>query len=153
MRKPLFILNLILIHGEVMINNLRFFSYIASFGAFTEASYNTPQDLKNKLANDRTACFELTNDIDLNGEYISPIFKASTTFNGTFDGKGYKIKNYKTGTKDSTTSLSGTAYAGLFGYIGAKGVVKDVTFENAELYLSRSSSLKATCDFLPLESL
>lgn len=105
---------------------------------------STAQDLKNKLGNDRTAAFELTNDIDLNGEYISPIFKASTTFNGTFDGKGYKIKNYKTGTKDSTTSLSGTAYAGLFGYIGAKGVVKNVTFEGAELNLSRSSSANAS---------
>lgn len=29
--------------------NHSYFSYIASFGAFTEASYNTPQDLKNKL--------------------------------------------------------------------------------------------------------
>lgn len=29
--------------------NELYFSYIASFGAFTEASYNTPQSLKNKL--------------------------------------------------------------------------------------------------------
>ena len=29
--------------------NNSYFSYVASFGAFTEASYNTPQDLKNKL--------------------------------------------------------------------------------------------------------
>lgn len=29
--------------------NKSYFSYVASFGAFTEASYNTPQDLKNKL--------------------------------------------------------------------------------------------------------
>ena len=29
--------------------NQSYFSYVASFGAFTEASYNTPQDLKNKL--------------------------------------------------------------------------------------------------------
>ena len=29
--------------------NQSYFSYVASFGAFTEASYNTPQNLKNKL--------------------------------------------------------------------------------------------------------
>lgn len=29
--------------------NTSYFSYIASFGAFTEASYNTPQSLKNRL--------------------------------------------------------------------------------------------------------
>ena len=29
--------------------NQLYFSYVASFGAFTEASYNTPQSLKNRL--------------------------------------------------------------------------------------------------------
>ena len=32
-----------------LFNGERSFSYIASFGAFTEASYNVPQDIKNKI--------------------------------------------------------------------------------------------------------
>lgn len=100
----------------------------------------TATELKNAVTNDRLAYFELANDIDFNGEYIAPMCKASSTFGGHFNGKGYTIKNFKTGSLDSATSLSGTAYAGLFGYIGGKGVVENVNFDGVELYLTRSSS-------------
>lgn len=97
-------------------------------------------DLKNFIANDRTASFKLTKDIDLEGKFITPICKSSSTFSGTFDGNGYAIKNFKTGTAENPTSLSGTAYGGLFGYVSAKGTIKNLKFDGVELYLSRSSS-------------
>ena len=65
----------------------------------------------------------LTADIALtfgSGEYWTPIGTSGTPFEGTFDGNGHTISgisiNYK----------SGEGLAGLFGYVGTSGVVKNV---------------------------
>ena len=64
----------------------------------------------------------LTADIDLTGKYWTPIgtsFKNSYT--GTFDGGGHTITGLTVTTNDK--------YAGLFGYIGNAGTVKNVVME------------------------
>jgi len=59
----------------------------------------------------------LANNIFLSGNF-APIGNGSTrTFNGTFDGQGYTI---------SGLSVSGVEYAGLFGYVGSNGQIKNV---------------------------
>ncbi len=63
--------------------------------------------------------FELKNDIDLGGVEWTPIGSALRPYSGTFDGKGYCIKNFKI-----TTSHE---YCGLFGY------TKNATIKNLEV--------------------
>lgn len=71
--------------------------------------------------------FELTQDIDLNGSEWTPIGKieisgtatATKAFNGIFDGGGFTVSNITISEK--------TVAAGLFGYVGTGGSVKNLT--------------------------
>ena len=65
----------------------------------------------------------LTADIVLtfgSGEYWTPIGTFTTPFEGTFDGNGHTI------TGISIDYTTGDGLAGLFGYVGTSGVVKNV---------------------------
>lgn len=74
----------------------------------------------------------LQNDIDMAGELYEEIGNNNAQFNGTFNGCGYKIKNlYYYGY---------TKYAGLFGYIGPKGVVKNINLTNIYMNMSETYS-------------
>ena len=71
--------------------------------------------------------YKLMNDLDLQGlTNHNPIGNTLFEFEGTFDGNGKKIKNLKI--KELMDDASDRA--GLFGYIGKKGVVKDLKLEN-----------------------
>lgn len=69
--------------------------------------------------------FVLREDIDLGGVDWKPIGTETNSYIGTFDGNGKTIKGLKITTSDEN--------AGLFGYIGVGGTVKDVTIKGAEL--------------------
>lgn len=81
-------------------------------------------ELVNAASDDFTGkSITLSGDIDLNNRQWTPIGNFDTTpaktFEGTLDGGGNAIKNL---------TISGTGgSAALFGYIGAKGVVKGLT--------------------------
>lgn len=64
-----------------------------------------------------TLCAKLTADIDLNGHPWTPIggFGSSKNYQGTFDGCNSTVNGLY---------VSGKSYAGLFGVIGASGVVE-----------------------------
>lgn len=64
-----------------------------------------------------TLCAKLTDDIDLNGHSWTPIgsFGSSKNYQGTFDGCNSTVNGLY---------VSGKSYAGLFGVIGASGVVE-----------------------------
>ena len=64
-----------------------------------------------------TLCAKLTDDIDLNGHPWTPIgsFGSSKNYQGTFDGCNSTVNGLY---------VSGKSYAGLFGVIGASGVVE-----------------------------
>ena len=57
-------------------------------------------------------------------------------FRGTFDGQGYKITNLQ---------VNANYYAGLFGYIGAGGVVKDLTISSIEVRVDKEDEDFTTC--------
>ncbi len=71
--------------------------------------------------------FTLTKDIDLNDSEWTPIGKieigetqtTTKVFNGIFDGGGFTVSNVSISTK--------TVAAGLFGYVGTGGSVKNLT--------------------------
>ena len=76
----------------------------------------TPQQLQD-VTNSPTASFVLTQDIDMSGfSGFTPIGE-TTPYTGTFNGMGFVIANLSVTGTGSTT--------GLFGQIGAGGVVKN----------------------------
>ena len=79
----------------------------------------------------KTICLE--GDIDLTNikrnETWAPIGTAENPFNGTFDGKGYTIKNLNI---VETEAKEGKAYLGFFGY-AKDAKIKNVTFENVNI--------------------
>ena len=80
----------------------------------------------------------LGDDIDLSGiESWDPIGAESgtTLFQGTFDGKGYTIRDLSIETK----ATSGDSYHGLFAVLGEKAVVKDLNLINADVSVENSS--------------
>ncbi|MEK4030767.1 hypothetical protein MKZ02_19815 [Pseudobacillus sp. FSL P4-0506] len=86
----------------------------------------TPTDL-NSIRNNLTAYYELGNDIDLS---VYPNFvpigtsSSSQRFKGTFDGKGFKIKNLKIN--------SSTANIGLFAFV-ENAIIKNVALIDAQV--------------------
>ena len=74
----------------------------------------------------------LTDDIDLTGIDWTPIgIDYNHQYTGTFDGGGHTITGLAVTGSDQ--------YAGLFGYIGSGGKVKDVTLENVQITNDNSS--------------
>lgn len=72
---------------------------------------------------------KLAGNIDLGGFNWTPIGTESNNFKGTFDGKGYTIKNLSIVEEEAK---EGKAYIGFFGY-ASNVTIKNVTFENVNL--------------------
>ena len=69
--------------------------------------------------------FSLANDLDYQGENLQPIGHV-TPFDGIFAGNGHSIKNISSRIPDGETRT----YQGIFGRIGAKGAVDNLTLDN-----------------------
>ena len=79
------------------------------------------------------ATVELTDNIDLRNEEWIPIGddrSQRTEWHGTFDGKGYTVKNVKITKKTDREDENKSSY-GLFGNV--KGTVKNLTVENVSI--------------------
>ena len=75
---------------------------------------------------DRSINCTLTADIDLTGKVWTPIGTGyDNSYTGTFDGGGHTITGLTVTTNDG--------YAGLFGYIGDAGTVKNVVMEGVQI--------------------
>ena len=104
--------------------------YTVSEDGNTYEVYNA-EGLKNiaKLVNEEWKSdinITLTSDINLSGIDWTPIGTSiSNAYKGTFDGGGHTITGLTVTTSDQ--------YAGLFGYIGSGGTVKDVTLEEVKI--------------------
>ena len=73
----------------------------------------------------------LETDIDLNGQPFVPIGVVSSSFQGTFDGKGHTISNFKIVGSDAIKHPNANiAYYSLFACIGNGSIVKDLTINN-----------------------
>ena len=81
--------------------------------------------------NDLSLNCTLTADITLTGDWTPIGTSISNAYKGTFDGGGHTITGLTVTTSDQ--------YAGLFGYIGSGGKVKDVTLEDVQITSDNSS--------------
>ena len=81
--------------------------------------------------NDLSLNCTLTADITLTGEWTPIGADYNNAYTGIFDGNGKTITGLTVTTSDQ--------YAGLFGYIGSGGKVKDVTLENVQITSDNSS--------------
>lgn len=80
-------------------------------------------------------CYKLLCDINLNNQEWTPIGTESTKFTGVFDGDGYSIKGLNLARNECNL--------GLFGFLGAEGVVKNLSvYGNVG-----SASTSGTLDF------
>ena len=93
------------------------------------------EGLKNiaKLVNDGNTGIDitLTGNITLTGDWTPIGTSISNAYKGTFDGGGHTITGLTVTTSDQ--------YAGLFGYIGSGGTVKDVTLEEVKIESNTSA--------------
>ena len=72
----------------------------------------------NYIPAQRGACAELTADVDLENDAWTPIGPdEGSSYTGTFDGKGYTVKNL---------NVSGSGNIGLFGYVSG-GTIRNLT--------------------------
>ena len=110
-------------------------------------SIDSYDDFANLVKKDSDGYFKLVSDIDFNGKSVSPLFSSSTPFAGHFDGNGKTIKNFKVADTDQDGNFkhvtSSTQYYGFFGYIGAEGIVENVTLDSFNVYVARATSLSS----------
>ena len=88
------------------------------------------------IVNERnnTACAVLTADITLSSDTNwTPIGNYSNQYKGTFDGGGHTITGLSVDIQSDNT-----IYAGLFGYIGEGGTIKNVGLEDSKITCSSS---------------
>jgi hypothetical protein len=84
------------------------------------------------IANNLNGTYYLTNDIDFAGATIDPIgtwgdnTENANTFKGSFDGKGYTLKNFTLNSAHNTSS-AGTFGVSLFTYVGAGATIKNLS--------------------------
>ena len=89
----------------------------------------------------------LTADIDLGGDfddtrtYWTPIGTTDRPFQGTFDGQGHWVDNLIV---DASGEATGDV-AGLFGCIGAGGLVQRVGVRSGNIHISAKSSADGNC--------
>lgn len=92
---------------------------------------STVEDL-NFVTGDPTAHYQQTNDIDFGGELFSGIaLTSSPAFQGTYDGKNYKIENLKISSKST--------YIGLFG-LCKNAEIKNIRLINPQIEYTGASS-------------
>ncbi len=100
----------------------------------TEADLNNFINVSKEFAqgNSWLGLFKLANDITCEGTYAATYVPGdgrgdigvAVGFNGTFDGQGYTIYNFR--------PVGGGDIAGLTGQLGQHGTIKNVSFVNAE---------------------
>jgi len=67
--------------------------------------------------------FVLDADIELEGATIEPVGKNLTTFRGWLDGRGHAVRDFE-------INQAGIDYAGLFGYVGTGGQIRNLRVES-----------------------
>lgn len=77
---------------------------------------------------------KLTADIQLTEEWTPIGSGKNVLFSGTFDGDGYTVS-------DMTITDNSLSYAGLFGYVGKGGSVKNVKLTNVKIDVKNESAL------------
>ena len=85
-----------------------------------------------------SAHFVITEDIDFEGEEMKAYGKINV-FQGFIDGQGHVVKNFNASreidpSKFSSDNVKDNTY-GFVKFLGKKGVLKDITFENATIKL------------------
>ena len=104
---------------------------IESNGSYTVTSADGLMNVAELVNGGKTDInITLDTDIDLTGKDWMPI-GTSNPYTGTFDGGGHTIKGLTVTTNDE--------YAGLFGWLGDAGTVKNVVMEGVQITKNHSS--------------
>lgn len=79
--------------------------------------------------------FKVTDNLDFAGKAFEPVAVGATTFNGIFDGNGKNISNIAYDATQ-TTNQNG---AGLFGTVGDKGKVSNLTIDETNSFKAKNT--------------
>ena len=119
-------------HEEYKTGN--YIDYEGGFGTASNPYIITNKVQMRNISKHLSACFALANDIDLSNSEWTPIGTKNGPFTGSFDGKGYAIKNL-TRTTEYPEGDERT-YFGLFGYIGKYGRVQNFNMYSVNINLT-----------------
>ena len=103
-------------------------SYSGGAGTVTDPyQITTAGDWQNLFSTpgDWNKYFILTADIDFLDRTLTPVGNNTTHFSGQFDGKGHVVRSGKINIPDDP-------YAGLFGYLGSAGQIRNLGVEDME---------------------
>ena len=83
-----------------------------------------------QMGKDPDGFYELANDIDFEGNVLDDQFTSSNKFEGSFNGNGHTISNFK---------IKSATNAGVFGYTNG-ATIKNLNIKNAEISLGGGRS-------------
>lgn len=88
--------------------------------------------------------FQLVRNLDLNGNYWTPIGITEKPFQGVFDGAGYTISNAKIAIAALTTSIDSYGFFGSIGGGTSKAEVRNVMFDSISIQITASGNTATT---------
>lgn len=88
--------------------------------------------------------FQLVRNLDLNGNYWTPIGITKKPFQGVFDGAGYTISNAKIAIAALTTSIDSYGFFGSIGGGTSKAEVRNVMFDSISIQITASGNTATT---------
>lgn len=88
--------------------------------------------------------FQLVRNLDLNGNYWTPIGITEKPFQGVFDGAGYTISNAKIAIVALTTSIDSYGFFGSIGGGTSKAEVRNVMFDSISIQITASGNTATT---------
>lgn len=88
--------------------------------------------------------FQLVRNLDLNGNYWTPIGITEKPFQGIFDGAGYTISNAKIAIAALTTSIDSYGFFGSIGGGTSKAEVRNVMFDSISIQITASGNTATT---------
>lgn len=99
------------------------------------------------IANNRTGNYELANDLDFTGVEFTPLFlTASNGFSGSFDGKGFELRNITFKSIDSYTGLFGNVTSGRIANVTLRNV--NIGTESTPLSINKASRIGLLSGYL-----
>ena len=114
-----------------------------NYNVYSEAGLKAVADIANN--GNRGINITLDKDINLTGTTWKPIGSQSSPYTGTFNGGDHTLSGL-------TIDQSGTDYAGLIGYIGDGGAVKNLKLEDVKITAARYTGAVAGRNYGTIEN-
>ena len=87
-----------------------------------------------KIGEEKNACYEILNDIDMSEKLITPIGSYEKPFNGVVNGNGYRIIDLNVQSEEyDEGNINAIPTTGVFGVIGQYGYIGNIIFDSVSV--------------------